>query len=70
MTGMSSPSTGPRLKLERAEKHILELNERWNKFYMSRPYQVAVKDHANIYERSWILTEIASVPEDVPPHHW
>jgi hypothetical protein len=60
--------TSPRLKLEWAQKHILELERTLSEFWKSYPYRVLVKDHTDEGEqlRSWFLYDLSPVPITIP----
>jgi hypothetical protein len=60
--------TSPRLKLEWAQKHILELEKILADFWASYPYSIFPEDHTEGGEqvRSWFLFNLKPVPFTVP----
>lgn len=54
-------------KVERAQKkHILDLEAAWDAFFDTHPYTVGTKDDADKGERSYYLTSVADIPDQIP----
>ncbi len=53
-------------KLERAEEHIFDLQNRWDTFVNEGSYPVESKDDPNTGERTYYLGSVAPIPADIP----
>ena len=50
------------LKIERAKKHVLDLEEALNAFFRAHPYGIRYKDDLNTRQRSYCLASARDVP--------
>jgi hypothetical protein len=58
------PFTGPRLKIKRANKHILELNSVFETFVQTDFHELVVKNDANTGQDILQFRMLRTVPED------
>jgi hypothetical protein len=54
------------LKIDRADKHILELQDVMHRFWDSHPYEVVRNQDAITGEFVYCISDIESIPDDVP----
>ena len=50
------------LKLERAKKHILDLESEWTTFLKTKPYHVVFKDDLQTGERIYYVERVNDIP--------
>jgi hypothetical protein len=54
------------LKVERAKKHILDLEAEWHSFLDGNPYGIEIKDDVNTGDRVYYLVRDSSIPQNIP----
>jgi hypothetical protein len=61
----SHPQHGPPLKIERAKKHIRDLNSRINEFLATNPYRVVLDEDSEPGKKLYKLSRVDPVPPGI-----
>lgn len=56
---------GPQLKLERAKRHIKDLEASIERFFETDPYEIRVQDHAETGKREHTVVRAVDVPDEL-----
>jgi hypothetical protein len=54
------------LKVQRAKKHIVDLESEWGIFLDTGPYRISVEDDFNTGERNYNVADAGEIPVDIP----
>jgi hypothetical protein len=57
---------GSSLKLQRAERHVIELNAEIGKFLIRKPYALVVEKDKNPGQQNYVLRVRENIPDDFP----
>jgi hypothetical protein len=53
------------LKVERAKKHVIDLESAWSAFLKTNPYEIVPKDDPQAAERTYFLRQAKEIPSNI-----